>query len=43
MTNEQMIALKEHRIKLLKENGKNVDSMGCIRRLQREIRNLKRR
>lgn len=42
MTTEQVIALKENRLRTLKANGKNVDSMGVCRRLEREIRNLKK-
>lgn len=40
MNKNDIIRLKEHRLSVLKSNGKNVDSNGIIRKLEREIRNL---
>ena len=42
MTKEQILNLKRNRMAKLKENGKNVDSPGIIRKLSREIRNLEK-
>ena len=41
MTREQIITLKESRLNKLKSNGKNIDSNGVIRKLERELRNFK--
>lgn len=38
---KDIIALKENRLNGLKSNGKNVDSNGVVRKLERELRNLK--
>ena len=42
MTKEQIITLKESRLNKLKSNGKNIDSNGVIRKLERELRNFKK-
>lgn len=42
MTTEQIIALKENRLNTLKSNGKNIDSNGVVRKLTRELRNLRK-
>lgn len=42
MTKEQVIKLKEQRLNTLKTNGKNVDSNGVCKKLERELRNLKK-
>lgn len=39
---EDIIALKENRLNSLKSNGKNIDSNGVIKKLERELRNLKK-
>ena len=39
---EDIIALKENRLNNLKSNGKNSDSNGVIKKLERELRNLKK-
>ena len=39
---EDIIGLKENRLNSLKSNGKNIDSNGVIKKLERELRNLKK-
>lgn len=40
MTNEMITTLKKGRLAKLKSNGKNIESGGVVRKLEREIRNL---
>lgn len=40
MTREQILSMKKDRLQKLESNGKNVKSMGVVKRLRREIRNL---
>ncbi len=40
MRKEDIIALKKNRLNILKSNGKNIDSYGVIKKLERELRNL---
>lgn len=40
MTKEQILSMKKDRLQKLESNGKNVKSMGVVKRLRREIRNL---
>lgn len=40
MTRNQQIALKENRVMYLKSNGKNIESNGVIRKLERQLRRL---
>ena len=40
MTREQILNMKKDRLQKLESNGKNVKSMGVVKRLRREIRNL---
>jgi hypothetical protein len=42
MTNEAIIAIKEDRYKRLMNSPKNIKSPGVVRKLAREIRNLKK-
>lgn len=42
MTTEQILKMKEQRLNTLKTNGKNFESGGVCRKLEREIRNLKK-
>ena len=42
MTKEQIIKLKEQRLNTLKTNGKNIESNGVCKKLERELRNLKK-
>lgn len=42
MTKEIIIAMKENRLNVLKSNGKNVESQGVVRKLERELRNLRK-
>ena len=42
MTTEQLIEIKEQRLKQLKSNGKNFEGIGVCRKLERELRNLKK-
>jgi len=39
MTVEQKIVLKKDRLNKLEQNGKNVDSLGVVKKLRREIKN----
>lgn len=41
MTKEEMLKIKESRLAKLKENGKNFKCPGVVRKLEREVRNLK--
>lgn len=43
MTIEQIYALKENRYKTLSEREKNLKSPGVLKRLRREMRNLKKK
>lgn len=40
MRKEDIIALKKNRLNTLKSNGKNIDSCGVVKKLERELRNL---
>ena len=40
MNNNQILELKKNRLNTLKSNGKNLESNGVIRKLEREISNL---
>lgn len=40
MTREQILSMKKDRLQKLESNGKNIKSMGVVKRLRREIRNL---
>lgn len=42
MRKEDIIRLKKGRLALLKSNGKNIESGGVIRKVEREIRNLEK-
>lgn len=42
MSTKDLIYLKKQRLNTLKSNGKNVDSSGVCKRLEREIRNLEK-
>ena len=42
MTIEQILKMKEQRLNTLKTNGKNFESGGVCRKLEREIKNLKK-
>lgn len=39
MTNEQILNMDKNRLQKLESNGKNVKSMGVVRKLRRRIRN----
>lgn len=41
MTKEQVYAIKENRYKTLNEREKNIKCPGVLKRLRRELRNLK--
>ena len=41
MTNEQKLALMKNRLTVLESNGKNVKCPGVVRKLHRQIRNMK--
>ena len=41
MNKQQLRALKQNRLQTLNANGKNAKSPGVMRKLEREIRNLK--
>lgn len=40
MNKEQKLAIMKDRYNKLKENGKNIDSAGVLKKLARQIRNL---
>lgn len=42
MTKETIITIKKGRLAKLKSNGKNIESGGVVRKLEREIRNLQK-
>ena len=40
MNKQDVLNLKKDRLQKLESNGKNVKSMGVVKRLRREVRNL---
>lgn len=42
MVNEQILNMEKDRLKKLESNGKNVKSMGVVRKLRRRIRNMEK-
>ena len=41
MNNNQILELKKNRLNTLKSNGKNLESNGVIRKLEREVNNMR--
>lgn len=42
MTNEQILNIEKDRLKNLESNGKNIKTMGVVRKLRRRIRNMEK-